>query len=60
MQEGTLFTGKTTTPKKGSKNHYGVAIMKTTAGCTEHQGSWPQANWQHVHLVSEAEISNVQ
>ena len=27
---------------------------------TENQGSWPQAIRQHVYLVSEVEISNVQ
>ena len=53
MQEWTPFIGKTTMPKTGSKNHYAVAIVKRTAGCTENQGSWPQANRQHVHIFSQ-------
>ena len=35
MQEWTAFVGKTTMPKRGSKNHYVVAVVKKTAGCTE-------------------------
>ena len=42
------------------QDHYAVAIMKRTARCTENQGSWPQANQQHVYYFSEVEISNVQ
>ena len=42
------------------QNHYPVVIVKRTAGCTENQGSWPQVNWQHIYLVSEVEILNVQ
>ena len=42
------------------QNHYGVAIVKRTAGCTENQGSWQWANQQYAYLVSEMEISHVQ
>ena len=35
-------------------------IVKRAAGCTENQGSWPQANWQDVvYFFSEMEILNV-
>ena len=54
MQEQTTFIGKITMLKRGSKNHYVVAIVKRTAGYTK----W--ANRQHVYLVSEVEISTVQ
>ena len=60
MQECTTFIGKTTMLKRGSINHYCVAIVKRTAGCTENQESWPWTNRQHAYLVSEVEISNVQ
>ena len=39
---------------------YAVVMVKRTARCTENHGSWPQANWQHVYLVSEVEMLNVQ
>ena len=34
--------------------------MKMTAGCTESQDNWSQANWQHVvslYFFSKVEIS---
>ena len=43
---------------------YAVTRVKRTVGCTENQGSWPQANpvalWQHAYFFSKVEISNVQ
>ena len=60
MQEWIPFIGITTMPKRGIKNHNAVVIVKRTAGCTDNQGSWPQANQHHVYLVSKVEISNVQ
>ena len=30
---------ESTMPKRGSKNHYTVVIVKTTAECTENQGT---------------------
>ena len=35
------------------QNHYAVAIVKRTTGCTENQGSWPQVNRQHVYFFSK-------
>ena len=37
MQQWTPFMGKTTMPKRGSKNHYAVVIVKRTTGYTENQ-----------------------
>ena len=46
--------------KANEQTHHAIATVKRTAGCTENQGSWPQANWQYVYnLVSKVEISNV-
>ena len=33
------------------ENHYAVAIVKRAAGCTENEGSWPQANQQHLVYI---------
>ena len=62
MQEQTPFIGKNCSTKQETNElyHYAVATSKRTAGCTENQGSWPWANWQHVYLVSKVEIPNVQ
>ena len=30
------------------QNYYAVVIVKRIAGCTENQGSWLQADWQHI------------
>ena len=38
MQEWTPFIGKTTMPKRGSKNHYALVIVKRTVECAENQG----------------------
>ena len=35
------------------QNHYAVAIVKRTGGCTENQSTWPQVNQQHVNLFSK-------
>ena len=37
---GTPFIGKATMPKRGSKNHYVVEIVKRTAECTENQSMY--------------------
>ena len=55
-KNGLLSEEKSAMPKRGSsyeQNHYAAAIVKRTAGCTENQGSWPWANWQHVYFFSE-------
>ena len=49
-------------PKEGANklDPYAVVTVKRTAGCTENQGSWPWANWQHVvYFFSEVEITTV-
>ena len=61
MQEWTPLYRKTRILKRGAneQNHYAVAIVKKTTGCTENQGSWLRGNWQHVCLVSKVELPNV-
>ena len=46
MQEWIPFIGELQCQREeaNEENHYAVAIMKITAGCTENQGSWPRAN----------------
>ena len=65
MQEWPHFfhRRKSKIPKEGANelDPYAVVIVKRTAECTENQGSWPWANWQHVvYFFSEVEISNIQ
>ena len=51
MQKWTPFIAEncnTKERKQMSYIPYAVAIVKRIAGCTENQGSWPQANRQHV------------
>ena len=43
MKEWTSFIGKTTMPKRGSKNRYAVTIVTRTVGCTEVIGHGPTA-----------------
>ena len=62
MQEWTPFIGENCNAREeaNEQNPYAVTIVKT-AGCTENQGSWPQADWQHVvYFFSDVEILNVQ
>ena len=44
-------------PKRGSKSHYAVVIVKRTAGCTENQSqdTWPWVNRQHVLFSQRSE-----
>ena len=62
MQEWTHLIGEKYNAKEANEqNPYAVVIVKITAGCTENQGSWSQANQQHViYFFSEVEISNVE
>ena len=39
-----LFIGENYNAKERMQNLYTVAIVKRTAGCTEDQDSWPQAD----------------